>query len=451
MDTAFERLFARRRFGMKPGLDLTRRMLDRLDNPHAGMGAIHVAGTNGKGVLCAMLASVLRAAGYPVGLFTSPHLLRFNERFAVDGEAVHDRELIEAAGEVEAVADALESDGHPPATFFECATVIAFQLFRRHGVRLAVLETGMGGRLDATNVVLPLVSVITRVGLDHTAWLGDNLRKIAAEKGGIIKPGRPVILGAMPGEALDVLREMAACRAAPCFEAPLLTQVERLGGDLDGQQVRLGSHSRDLGRITLPLAAGVQCENAAHCLAVCDVLHDHVGISVEDAALRRGLENTFWPGRFQCVKRNPVVIVDGAHNPSAAQALAESLKRLCRGRPVAGVAGMCSDKDVRGCLRPLLPALKRLWCVPLESPRSLPAADLAACAQSMGIPAEKGLCLDAVLSAAEDWAAGESGVVLVWGSLFLAGQALQHYGVEGIGEGRKDPNERIVPLEEESR
>lgn len=448
MDSAFERLFSRRRFGMKPGLDLTRALLDRLGNPHSGLGVIHVAGTNGKGVLCAMLSSVLRAAGYPVGRYTSPHLLRFNERFVMNGKPVQDRELVETLQEVEALADELESDGFPPATFFECATAMAFQLFRRHGVRLAVVETGMGGRLDATNVVLPLVSVITRVGLDHTAWLGNSLREIAGEKGGIIKPGRPVILGAMPGEALAVLREMAAQRGAPCFEAPLLTQVERLGGDLDGQKLRLGSHSRDLGRIRLPMAAGVQCENAAHCLAVCDVLQDRVGIPVGDEALRRGLENTRWPGRFQCVKRDPVVIVDGAHNPAAVQALADSLKLLCRGRPVAGVVGMCSDKDVRACLRCLSPALKRLWCVPPDSPRAMSAADLAVCAQSMGIPAEKGDRLDAVLPAAEAWAAAEDGVVLVWGSLFLAGEALQYYRVEGAGEERRDPNERIVPLEE---
>lgn len=445
MEPDFERLFSRRRFGMKPGLEVTRAMLERLDRPHEGMGIVHVAGTNGKGAVSAMLAGVLRAAGYPVGLFTSPHLLRFNERFVIDGAAVSDRELTVAAAEVEEIAEELEAGGSPAATFFECATVMAFRLFHLRGVRLAVLETGLGGRLDATNVVHPLVSVITGIGLDHTAWLGNRLAEVAREKGGIIKPGRPVVLGSMPEEALKTLRAIAAQRDAPCFEAAQWTRVERLGGDWEGQSIRLSSDSRDLGKIVLPLAAPVQCENAALCLAVCDLLQDRVGIPVDDAAVRRGLESVVWPGRFQRVKTDPPVIVDGAHNPSAAEALAAGLKCLCRGKPVAGVLGMCSDKDVRGGLRRLSPALKRLWTVPMNSPRAMPAPELAACAESAGISAEIGAGLETVLPEAEAWAVREQGVVLVFGSLFLAGEALHYYGVAGANGARKDPNELYGP------
>jgi len=205
-----QKLAERRRFGMRPGLETIRALLERLGNPERDVAAIHIAGTNGKGAVAALCESVLRAAGYPVARYTSPHLVSVNERFLVNGAPADDAALERAAADVEPAVRAVERALQTEVTFFECLTALGFVLFRRAGVRLVALEAGLGGRLDATNVVTPLVSVITRIGLDHCDWLGDTVEKIAGEKAGIIKPGRPVVCAAMPDGAKAVVAGAAA-------------------------------------------------------------------------------------------------------------------------------------------------------------------------------------------------------------------------------------------------
>jgi len=253
------------------------------------------------------------------------------------------------------------------ATFFECATAMAFCHFRDRGVRVAVVETGLGGRLDATNVVMPLVSVITRIGLEHQAYLGDTLETIAGEKGGIIKQGRPLVLGAMPEKARTVLRRLASERQAPLYEAESIASIRvremRPGGFLADAETSGVSY----GKIELPLNGTYQVENLATALTVLDAIADAADLRVPVESVKQGLKRVRWPGRCQVVKNDPPVLVDGAHNPDAAEALARTLKGIACKRPVGLVTGICGDKDVEGILRPLARVAGRLWAVRLVS------------------------------------------------------------------------------------
>lgn len=442
-----QRLFARRRFGMRPGLETTRALLSRLGDPQDALAAIHVAGTNGKGSVAAMVAAVLAAAGLRAGRYTSPHLLRFHERFLLDGSPPADDALADALAEVEAAAAAVAGEGGQPATFFECATAAAFLLFRRAGLRLAVIETGLGGRFDATNVLTPLVSVVTRIGLDHREQLGDTLAAIAGEKAGIVKPGRPVVCGAMPEEARQVVRAAAAACRAPFVDAAETIAVAPVSAGLDGLVARVTTPGRDLGKLRVPLAGAFQAENLATAAAALEAAAGAAGLPLPDEAFRDGLARVCWPGRFQLAVREPPVIVDGAHNPDAAAALREALRRARVRQPVALVAGLCADKDTSAFLHTLASAVRRAWAVPVPSPRTLPAADTARLMRSAGIGAVEAAELPTALAAARAWAAAEGGAVLVCGSLFLAGRSLELLGAWPWPlDGRPaDPNEQLAP------
>lgn len=440
-----ERLYARRRFGMRPGLDAMQALLAQLGNPEAGLAAVHVAGTNGKGSVTALVAEVLSAAGLRVGRYTSPHLLRFHERFWLDGRPVDDAALAAVAAEVEAAAQAVEQGGGEAPTFFECATAIAFVLFRRADIRLAVIETGLGGRLDATNVLTPLVSVITRIGLDHCEQLGDTIDRIAAEKAGIIKPGRPVVCGAMPDEARAIIRHTAAARGCLFADASEEVNVTAATVALDGLTVRIATSSRDLGKMRTPLAGPYQAENIATAVAALETAAAELQMPLEDAAFREGLARVCWPGRFQLAVREPPVIVDGAHNPDGAAALREALRRVKWKGPVALVAGFCDDKDTPGFLRLLASGVRRAWAVPIPSSRSRTAAATADLMRAAGIAQVEAADVPQALAAAQAWARAENGLVLICGSLFLAGQALdllQAYPWPTSGAA-SDPNEQL--------
>jgi len=447
MNTAcryLEALAARRRFGVRQGLEVMAALAARLGHPESGLAPVHIAGTNGKGSVAAMTDAVLRAAGLPCGRYTSPHLLRFNERIFVRGVPVADAALDAAVAAVEAAAAAVVAAGADEPTFFECATAAAFEVYRREGIRLVALETGLGGRLDATNVVAPLVSVITRIGLEHTQWLGDTVAAIAAEKAGIIKPGRPVVCGAMPGEARVVVLRRAAdlgCRVTDAAEAVSLAAVRARPG---GLEARVSTPSRELGKITLPLGGLFQAENLATAVAALEAAEEALGLRLPDEAFRDGLAGVCWPGRFQLASREPPVIVDGAHNPDCAAALRAALKKSGLKGPLALVAGFCDDKDAAGFLKIVAPLFARAWGVAVPSPRAMSAETVCARMRAAGlaaVPAEIGAALDE----ARAWASAEGGAVVVCGSLFLAGDALARLGAfpwPGPG-GAADPNEAV--------
>ena len=438
-----DELAERRRFGMKPGLETIRALCAALGDPQKRFRAIHVAGTNGKGAVCAMLSAVLGG-----GRYTSPHLMKINERFVIDGKPISNEKL-EYFSEI--IANAISKWGLSPSepgglspnsrglspsepgglspssrglspgevTFFEALTAVAFLAFADAKVGRAVLECGLGGRLDATNICVPELCIITRIGLDHCDWLGDTVEKIAAEKAGIIKPGVPVVLG----ENDEIVRTVISSRAkevgAPFFYAPELANEAEIPEGF-------------------PLAGAFNRENAVTTIAALKVLLAKP-LSPEVLA---GLNRTVWPGRFQRVGN---CIVDGAHNPPAAAALAKTLDEEFPGRRLPLVAGFCGDKDVTQVLRTLAPHVSRGFAVRTNNPRSLSAEDAAAKMRDAGIPAEPCGSLEDALSKAGK-GTDHDAPTLVCGSLFLAGEALAALGAYPWGNvSRADPSESLRP------
>ncbi|MFA5043369.1 MAG: folylpolyglutamate synthase/dihydrofolate synthase family protein [Kiritimatiellia bacterium] len=425
---SLSRLYRLHAAGIKFGLETERALLERLGHPEQGLAIVHVAGTNGKGSVCSMLEAVLRRAGLKTGLYTSPHLIRFNERIRIDGRCISDEALAALIPQVDEQARAAATrPGGQEVTFFEFATALAFDYFKREHVDIVVLETGMGGRLDATNVITPLVSVITGVSLEHTDYLGKDLPSIAAEKGGIIKPGRPVVIGPMAEEALPIIQRLAQERRARLIQAGDVVAVKRKSQNLDGQQVGVESDNTSYGSLRCPLIGRHQLENMGIAVAALEVLRDECGLKVAPQAVKEGLETVRWPGRCQVLSKDPVTILDGAHNPEGAHILSQVLHELVKGRPVGLVAGMCADKDLVGFLRALAGRIKRVWAVPLKTERSLPPGTIAARAQVMGCPVTISSVPDA-LREASAWAAANCGAVCIAGSLYLAGEVLELSG-----------------------
>ncbi|MFH0954427.1 MAG: folylpolyglutamate synthase/dihydrofolate synthase family protein [Verrucomicrobiota bacterium] len=428
---SLQRLYARTAHGIKLGLEVETNLLQRMGNPHLRMPHVHVAGTNGKGSVCAMLESVLRSAGYRTGLYTSPHLVRFNERIRVAGQCISDEELGGLFDEVEQLDRELAAaPGGRQATFFEFTTALAFEHFRRQKAELAVLETGLGGRLDATNVVMPLVSVITRIDIEHTQYLGKTLTEIAAEKAGIIKPGRTVICGSMPDEARDVIKRTAADRRATLILVEDAVSVRRVSQDLHGQKVKIDTPAQSYGTVVLPLPGKYQMENVALAVAAAQYVNDASPFVVRDDAVKKGLKSVRWPARCQVLSEDPLVILDVAHNPNGARALAESLRELAKGKELGLIVGLLSDKDCRGFMTPFASLVKKCWAVQIQNERTMPMDQLLACTRSVGLEAA-GSPLSQALAEAKEWGRGANRAVCIAGSLFLAGEVLQ---AEGLGD-----------------
>ncbi len=419
------RLYAMRTHGIKPGLETAVALTDALGNPERSFAAVHVAGTNGKGSVCAMLDSVLRGAGLKVGLYTSPHLVRFNERIRVDGDPITDGELAELFEVLEPLAEKVtRAPGGREVTFFEFTTALAFEYFRRKGVQVAVVEVGMGGRLDATNVLLPLLSVITRISLEHTQYLGGTVTAIAGEKAGIIKAGRPVVCGAMPEEAAGVVRETAKRLGAPLVEAMERVSVRRVSQGLEGQKLAITGAGGEYGTVTLGLLGRHQIENCATAVAALEALADYSPVVIPVGLVKEGLESAVWPGRLQVLSRDPPVLLDGAHNPDGARVLGAALKELRKKRKVGLIWGMCDDKDALGFAKALGGQIHRCWTVPISTERSQAPEQLARIAKTEGWVAQASL-LDMAMVEARDWAVREGGLVCIAGSLFLAGEVLE--------------------------
>jgi dihydrofolate synthase/folylpolyglutamate synthase len=419
-----ELLYRRRQFGIKPGIGPMRRMCEIMEYPQQRYGVIHIAGTNGKGSTAAIIASILQAAGLKTGLYTSPHLVRFNERIRVDGKELDDAELAGILHDCEAVAEQLQSESGHEATFFEIATLLAFEAFRRNGVRLAVIETGLGGRLDATNVVTPLVSVITGIALDHMAYLGSSLTDIAIEKGGIIKNSRPVVVGPQSDEAIAKLREIAIERQSALVAASEAVSVAPVAEKLSGQKVCFETVGGWGGTVNLPLAGAHQRENFATALAAVETLFDLLGIPLDPKIVKKGAEAVVWPGRGQLLQEDPVVIADAAHNPAGAKALVALLKS-CGVRRAGIVLGLCDDKDAPGIVRILTEVAGRVWVVPIPGGRGMTTDKLLALVESFQLDAEVSESPMVALDQAREWARAESLPVVVTGSIFLLGEVLK--------------------------
>ncbi len=429
LSDSLNKLYALRTFGIKPGLEPVRELLDGIGNPQLAFVAVHVAGTNGKGSVCALLDSILRSAGFRVGLYTSPHLIRFNERIRVNGRAVADDDLAALFEALDPAASRMAARGRQ-ATFFEFTTALAFEYFRRQRVQFAIVETGLGGRLDATNIVLPLVSVITRIGLEHTAILGDTIEAIAGEKAGIIKEGRPVVCGATPDEALAVVRRTAAERHSNFVNAAEAVTVRRVSQSLAGQKISVSTEGTAYGPAMVRLLGRHQLENVATAMAAAEAIAEVGRLTLTPEAVVSGLEATRWPARLDVLDEDPPVLLDGAHNPDAARVLAAAVKELFKKKPLALVWGMCTDKDAIGFSGALGGLVRVCWPVVLTTDRTRSQAELARIAESRNWEVRLAGLADA-LAEAKAWARDQSGAVCIAGSLYLAGEVL------ALGEGTR--------------
>lgn len=395
-----------------PGLGRIRELLRRLGDPQWALKFIHVAGTNGKGSVCACLASVLEAAGYRVGLNTSPHLERFHERIRVNGEEISDEALGAAVERVRSAAGDMPE--HP--TEFELITAAAFLHFLERRCDAVVLETGLGGALDASNVIeTPELAVLTAMGMDHTVILGPTLRDVASAKAGIIKPGGTVVSRGGCPEADEVFRRTCRERGAALTKLDLTRlTVRRL--DLEGASFDFAPWEG----LTLPLAGAYQAENAALALTALEALGEK-GWSIPEEAVRRGLAAVRWPGRFEVLGRDPVFLLDGAHNAHGMRAAAESLRTLFPGRKLTFLLGILADKDAGEMLDLLAPLAERVLVLRPDSPRAMDPAALCVLLAERGVEARPCASVETGLEAALA-AAGEDGVICALGSLYLCGE-----------------------------
>lgn len=405
-------MYGMRRFGIVLGLSTITNILDGLGNPQRTFSAIHIAGTNGKGSIASALATILQQAGYRVGLYTSPHLIRFNERICVNGSPISDDAVVASW---EAVKSVHHGDREP--TFFEFSTAMAFYQFSRQRVDYAVIETGMGGRLDATNVLSPTLTIITNISLEHKNYLGHTIAAITAEKAGIIKAGIPVVTGVTQKSARAVVEKIAAAQHAPLFLKGRDFRVRRGTADRFSYT---GIDHRWPGMRT-GLAGAHQIDNASLVLAACELLmRDRVDLKREQ--IQAGLAQNHWPGRLEVVSQKPYVVLDGAHNLMAAKRLGRFLKTALAGKRITMVAGILDDKPYQAILKDLLAPCTRLIITRPKIDRALPPETLESVARPLigqiEIIADVGEAVRHAIATS-----GPDDAVCVAGSLYVVGEA----------------------------
>lgn len=421
---ALEYLYGLQKYGIKFGLSKTASLLKAFGDPHRGLRCIHIAGTNGKGSVAAMVESVLMQAGLKVALYSSPHLVRFTERFRINRREMSPKEVAGLARELQEVIH----PNHPP-TFFEVTTAMSLIHFAREKCDVAIMEVGMGGRLDATNVIRPMVSVITNISLDHQFFLGRRILDIAGEKAGIIKRGVDLVTGATQGPVLDLFESVCAARKA---------RLWRVGRDIryrwGGSGLTYYGLKRTLRGLRLGLRGLFQHRNAAMALAVIELL-GRKGIGVTDQEAAEGLKHPQWPGRVHVVSTDPLIVLDGAHNPGAIRTLAATVKRDFRYERLILVLGIMKDKDIRGILGAIVPMADAVIYSAPEYDRAASPEDLMKAASSLRKPGKGFLPLARAIQEAKVMA-GPGDMILVCGSLFTVGEALTCIDPETYGADR---------------
>jgi dihydrofolate synthase/folylpolyglutamate synthase len=413
-------------------LDRMRDFMAALGNPQNDYKILHVAGTKGKGSVSALCASALKESGARVGLYTSPHLQDYAERIQVDGIPIPHYDLITLVEEIKPNIAA-----SPEITTFEITTALAFLYFARRKVSAAVMEVGLGGRLDATNVCVPEVTVITSISYDHTDLLGETLAEIAGEKGGIIKPGVAVVVSPQEEEALQVIKSIAVERGAPLIQVGGDYLYQQLDRSLQGQSLQVWHKSepasedgstpsgkdpdREPKRLTIPLLGVHQLENAATAYAALQVVRQN-GIQVTDLGISQGFRSVNWPGRFEILQHDPPVIIDSAHNRDSAKKLRAVLDDYYPGMPVVLVFGASEDKDIKGMLAELGPCARKIVTTKSTHPRAADPGKLVEIANEIGCPAFSTPSVEEALDEAALLTGGEA-VILVTGSIFVAAAA----------------------------
>lgn len=408
--------------GSIPGLGRTQELLEKMGNPEKKLKFVHIAGTNGKGSTAAMTASILNKAGYRTGLYTSPYIYRFHERIQVDGVEISDEELAEITEYVKPLADSMAQS----PTEFELVCCIAFEYFYRKKCDIVVLEVGMGGAWDATNVIeVPEVAVITNIGLDHTEYLGDTVEKIAETKSGIFKPhGHAVVYRSTP--SVEAVYERVCAERDVSLRKADFDGLVLKAHTLEGQVFDCGSRKN----LVLPLLGDHQLHNASVVLSIADTLIGE-GWNISEQNIYDGIRDVRWPGRFDIVCRKPLFIIDGGHNPQCIEALVKNIRDYLAGKKVIALTGVLADKDYADMYKPVMPLVNRFVCITPPNPRKLEAEQLARYLQQAGAQAQASeSILDGVKKAID--LAGEDGVVLCFGSLYSIGgirDALKDLGV----------------------
>jgi dihydrofolate synthase/folylpolyglutamate synthase len=410
---------------IQPGLERMEWMLERLDHPERRLKFIHIAGTNGKGSTAAMIASVLREAEYPTGLFVSPFVIAWNERIQFDGQPISEESFVRWANEIKPLAEEMAQSGPGPLSPFEFWTLLAILYFAREALPwFVVWETGLGGRLDSTNVVWPLVSVITHVGMDHREWLGETLEEIAAEKAGIIKPGVPVVCGADREKAVEVLERTAKEKRSNFYLLNRDFSVEETKTSAEGSHFHFTNVYRELPGLFVPLVGKHQLKNAAVALMTLEVLRQGYATVIEPEHFAAGLAKTAWPGRLERLGERPLLVLDGAHNPDGARALAEAIRNHFDHDRLFVMMALMKEKDWKETAGPLMELADAAVAVEVKGlSRSLPADELGARLRKLAPDkpvhvfrtAEEGLA----------WMkrqAGENDLLVVTGSLFLVSE-----------------------------
>lgn len=408
--------------GSIPGLGRTQELLEKMGNPEKKLKFVHIAGTNGKGSTAAMTASILSKAGYRTGLYTSPYIYRFHERIQVDGVEISDEDLTEITEYVKPLADSMAQS----PTEFELVCCIAFEYFYRKKCDIVVLEVGMGGAWDATNVIeVPEVAVITNIGLDHTEYLGDTVEKIAETKSGIFKPhGHAVVYRSTP--SVEAVYERVCAERDVSLRKADFDGLVLKAHTLEGQVFDCGSRKN----LVLPLLGDHQLHNASVVLSIADTLIGE-GWKISEQNIYDGIRDVRWPGRFDIVCRKPLFIIDGGHNPQCIEALVKNIRDYLAGKKVIALTGVLADKDYADMYKPVMPLVDRFVCITPPNPRKLEAEQLARYLCQAGAQAQASeSILDGVKKAMD--LAGEDGVVLCFGSLYSIGgirDALKDLGV----------------------
>ncbi len=398
-------------------LERMRLLMAELGNPQDHYPTVHVAGTKGKGSVCALVASGLQSAGLRVGLYTSPHLLDYAERIRIDNAPIAHDALADLVEKIKPVVARV-----PKLTTFEITTALAFMYFAQEHVDAAVIEVGLGGRLDATNVILPKVAVITSLSYDHMAVLGNTLAQIAGEKAGIIKPGVPVVSSPQKEEALQVLERVATDRNAPFTLIGRDVTFKSLGHSLDGQGLKV-IHGDSVYTFKIPLLGSHQVQNAAVAAAALWTLRTQ-RVGIPDGAIEKGFASVQWPARFEVVRREPPVIFDSAHNQDSFARLRQALEDYFPGREVYLVFGASEDKNIPGMFAEIRPKVRRMFITKSFHPRALDPEKIRELADQAGIPYEMAPSVENAFSHALELSEKDGSIVLSAGSMFVTAEVM---------------------------
>ena len=391
-------------------------LLEELGEPQARYPIIHVAGTKGKGSVSALCASALQAAGFRVGLYTSPHLLDYVERIRINGEPISHAQMIELVDEIKPAVARV-----PKLTTFEITTALGFLAFAKNRVNAAVIEVGLGGRLDATNVVTPRVSVITSLSYDHMAVLGNTLAKIAGEKAGIIKPRVPVVSAPQVDEALEVLERVATERGCPFVLVGKDVKFERLTSSLDGQTLRITDLQRSTLDLQLPLLGSHQIQNAATACAALKIS----GLNISDEAIQKGFSQVKWRARFEVARRDPPVIFDSAHNQDSFEKLRETLEEHFPGKQVYLIFGASEDKNIPGMFAEMKSKVRKLIITRANHPRALEPEHIRQLANRAGLESEAVIPVESAFRRALELSEKDGSIVLSAGSMFVTAEVMK--------------------------